>query len=468
MTGAEYKICASDQPALLAAEVTELLAEGWELYGYPFLSGQNGVSGNGHQGAKLHCQAVVRGAVREAPLSAPAPSPAIAVAEPKTPVPRQGRPQRPPRPVRPPRPRVAASFRNVATFLAVTLGPYLLVEGLIFRSGFYARFLEPESHAGAFENVTWNEIHRPPSGKKEVLMLGSSRMREDFSARIANQLKPDDGYFFINASVPHGRDRAWYYLVREVDPHRNRYKSIMIPLEDYDDPDTSDDVPDRVVDLRLVLSRLRLTDVLPFTFSFRTWPARFEVLRGSLLKGVVYQRDFQEFFEDPASRRFKATEWRGHEGDWFYAYGGIHHALTGLAVDWKTRRVMSLPPDNQGPNWQKFYEDGLIDNTPQNGIVRADQVRWLGALADLYRGSKTKIIVYQVPRGPAMPPYPRAHYPWTTVDVLAKRPWVTIVDRHKFESLETPELFGDLLHMNTEGRAAFTPMLADLAKEIAQ
>jgi hypothetical protein len=448
MSETQYKICVSEQPGQLAAEVTEFLSQGWELYGSPFLSGQNG--------ARHYCQAVVRLAAQEV---IPAAAPEVAVPKPKA-----VRKSAPPKPVRPPRPRVAVTFRNVAMFLAVIFGSYLLIEALIFRSEFYTRYLEPESHAGMFETVVWHEVHRPPSGKKEVLVLGSSRMSEDFSARIANQ--PNDGYFFINAAIPHGRDRAWYYLVREVDPHRNRYQAIMIPLEDYDDPDTADDVPDRVVDLRLVISRLRLTDVVPFSFSFRTWPGRFEALRGSLLKGVVYQLDFQQFFEDPQARIFKATLWRGHERDWFDAYGGIHHALTGLAVDWNARRVASLPPDNQGPNWLKFYTDGLIDNTPQNGIVRDLQVRWLSALADLYRGSHTKIIVYQVPRGPAMPPYPRARLPWTTVQVLAKRPWVTIVDRHKFEPLEKPELFGDLLHMNSDGRAIFSPQLANLAKEM--
>ena len=444
MTEQEYKICVSETPELLTSEVSEHLSQGWDLHGYPFLSGHS----------KPYCQAVVRLASSELGLVGAKSKTSAKVA-----------PLKAAREPRPARPRVAVSFRNVAAFLAVTIGSYLLIEALIFRSGLYARYLEPESHAGAFENLTWNELHRKPSGKKEILVLGSSRMAEDFSARIANMASSNDGYWFINGAIPHGRDRSWYYFVREIDPHRNRYKSIMIPLEDYDDPDTSDDIPDRVVDLRLVISRLRLTDILPFTFSFRTWKARFEVLRGSLLKGVAYQLDFQQFFEDPATRLFRAPEWQVHEPDWFYAYGGIQHALTGLEVDWKSRSVVKLPPDNQGPNWQKFYDDGLIDNTPQNGIVRANQVRWLGDLVDLYRGSSTRIIVYQVPRGPSMPPYPRAHLPWTTVDVLAKRPWVTIVDRHRFESLEKPELFGDLLHLNSDGRAIFTPMLANLAKE---
>jgi hypothetical protein len=453
----EYRICVSETSERLASEVNEHLSQGWELYGHPFVLGSNGAGSS-------YCQAVVRGAVS---YTASVSQPAVAVTNPvEAPEPVAPAPVVRPKPVRPPRPRVAASFRNVATFLAVTMGSYLLIEALIFRSGLYVRYLEPESHSGAFENLNSRELRRPPSGRKEVLVLGSSRMAEDFSAKQANELQPNDGYWFINGAIPHGRDRSWYYFVREVDPHRNRYKSILIPIEDYDDPDTSDDVPDRVVDLRLAISRLRLTDVLPFTFSFRTWRARFEVLRGSLLKGAAYQLDFQQFFEDPPTRMLKAPEWRIHQPDWFYEYGGIHHALTGLQVDWKTRRVIALPPDNQGSGWQKFYDDGLIDNTPQNGIVRAIQVRWLGDLVDLYRGSPTKIIVYQVPRGPAMPPYPRAHLPWTTVDVLAKRPWVTIVDRHKFELLEKPEYFGDLLHLNSDGRAIFTPMLANLAKEI--
>ena len=471
MTATEYRICVSSAPGHLASEVTELLSQGWELYEYPFVTGRSGVGGNGQQAARLYCQAVVRGALPETASAAPASAPAstqiaprpraVVTAKPKAPA-----RVSPPKPVRPPRPRVAASFRPVAAFLAVTIGSYLLVEALIFRSGLYARFLEPISTSGNFERTTYHEIYRPPSGKKEVLIVGSSRLSDDFSARIANQLKPEEGYWFIDGSILHGRDRAWYYFVREVDPHRDRYKCIMIPLEDYDDPDTSDDVPDRVVDLRLVASRLRLTDILPFTSSFRTWRGRFEVLRGAILKGVVYQRDFQEFFEDPGDRITKATEWREHGADWLYGYGGIHHSLTGLAVDWQTRRVTALPPDNQGPEWQQFYEKALIDNTPQNGIVRADQVQWLGALVDLYRGSRTRIVVYQVPRGPAMPPYPRARLPWTTVDVLAKRPWVTVVDRHRFESLEKPELFADPLHLNSDGRAVFSPMLANLAKEI--
>jgi hypothetical protein len=44
MNGKEYRICASDIPSLLASEVTELLSQGWELYGHPFAGTQNAFS----------------------------------------------------------------------------------------------------------------------------------------------------------------------------------------------------------------------------------------------------------------------------------------------------------------------------------------------------------------------------------------------------------------------------------------
>ena len=82
----------------------------------------------------------------------------------------------------------------------------------------------------------------------------------------------------------------------------------------------------------------------------------------------------------------------------------------------------------------------------------------------LYRSSKTRVIIYQVPRNPAPRPTPLVHLSWTTVDDLCKRPWVTIVDRRVFQPLEKPELFFDYTHLNKPGRGLFSPLLADTVK----
>src|SRR5579862_8627690 len=61
MSEQTYRICVSVTPAQLASEVTELLGQGWQLYGYPFADGEG--DGNGHGRAQVFCQAMVRGEV---------------------------------------------------------------------------------------------------------------------------------------------------------------------------------------------------------------------------------------------------------------------------------------------------------------------------------------------------------------------------------------------------------------------
>jgi hypothetical protein len=422
--------------------VTDLLSQGWELYGHPFVNFPAHAGGNGNESSgTLFCQAMVR---TPGPNATPGKVPAIA-------------------PVKPARPAVAASFRNVAAFLAVVIGGYVLAECVLFRSGFYVRFLEPESSTGSFERTFRDEAERKPSGKKEVLVLGSSRLAEGFSSRLANEYKPADGYLFINCAVPSAGARVFYYLVRDLDPHRDRYAAIAIPIDDYDDPDDYEDVADRASEMRLVINRLRFTDILPYTLSFTTWKSRREVLRGALFKGSTYQLDLADFIEHPTQRLTRVKDFREHGADWAYAYNGMDRTLAGMNVDWANRRVTFPPgvPEDQ----QRFLESAFFSRPKQFGRTRAFEVRWLGPLVDLYRGSKTRIVIFEPPRGPA--PRPSAHLPWTAIDELRKRSWVTIIDRSAFEGLEKSELFGDHVHLNISGRKLFSPMLADAVKAVA-
>jgi hypothetical protein len=448
-TGTEYKICVSETPALLEHQVNDLLSRGWELHGYPFvdLRFQGNGNGSGRQlSGNVFCQAVVRyPGYRSAELAEAAHGDAPVGQEPAA--------------LR--RPRVAPSFRGVAVFLAVLAGGYLLAECLLFRSGFYTRFLEPESTTGSFERTFRAEKNRAPSRKKEVLLVGSSRIAEGFSAKLANQYKPEDGYLFFNCAVPSATARTLFYMVRDLDPHRNRYAAIAIPIDDYDDPDDTEDVADRAGDLRLVVNRLHFTDILPYTLSFTTRKSRREVFRGALLTGTVYQLDLADFIEHPTERLARVKMFRESGDSWAYDYNGIDHNLAGMTVDWVNRRA-TFPP-GMPPDTQRFFEQTFFHKAPQHGKMRAFEVRWLGALADLYRGSKTRIVFFQAPRGPVHGPTPRL--PWTSVDELRKRPWISIVDQHRFESLERPELFADYVHLSTDGRKIFSPMLADAVKE---
>ena len=451
MTEKEYRICVSNSPGDLARDVTGLLSEGWELYGHPFVDALSG-NGNGHAASQF-CQAMVRGHAVARPIAPGTEAAGGADAARIKSLKRA-----------PIRPVVPVTFRNVAAFAGVMIVSYLLIEGLVFRSGLYARYLEPEASTGGFEEMIRGILeHKTPAGKKAVLVVGSSRIAEGFSAKLANEHAAADGYDFLNAGAPGSGDRVWYYAVRDLDPGRNKYAAIALPVDDYDDPDDYEDVADRASEIRLVVNRLRLTDILPYTLSFHSWKARFEVFRGALLKGIVYQDDIRDFVEHPARRMERVRTFRKDGASWAYAYAGIPNTLAGLNVDYATRQI-TFPP-NFPENLKRFYRDLFFHNPPQKGMNFEFEKRWLGALVDLYKGSKTRIIVYQTPRGPLPNPKTLSNLHWTIVDELRKRPWVTVIDRERFESLEKPEWFADYVHLNSEGRKIFSPMMADLVKE---
>lgn len=357
-------------------------------------------------------------------------------------------------------PGPSPSFRNIARFVSPLIAAYLLCEILIFHSGLYARFLHPDlSATGYLERVLSDEVHRPPTAKKEILVVGNSRIAEGFSAKVANEYRSQDGFWFANLGVSGSGDRVWYYLVRDVDPHRDRYAAIAIPIDDYDDPDDYEDVADRASEMPLLANRLTLADIVPYAMSFTTWKSRGEVLRGWFFLGLTYQRDFQLFFEHPTRRLRFVADMRAHGAQNRYDYLGINRSLAGMKVDWVNRRVTGLPAD-----LQRDYESRLFSRPPQLGRNYAFEARWLGALVDLYRNSKTRIVIFQAPRGPAPRPVPLARLKWTIVDELRKRPWVRVIDRHQFEDLERSELFADHVHLNSTGRKLFSPRLAEAIK----
>jgi hypothetical protein len=365
---------------------------------------------------------------------------------------------------------------------------FLLCEILLFHSGFYARILDPDlSATGYLERIFSSEARRPPTGKKEILVAGNSRIGEGFSAKIANNYQPltagpcsrsqgvadcgrspragaaaggepEAGYWFLNFGVNATGVRVWYYLVRDVDPHRDRYAAIAIPIDDYDDPDDYEDVAERASEMPLLANRLKLTDLIPYTLSFHTWAPRREVLRDALLLGATYQRDFQLFVEHPIRRLRKVADLRAHGAQMRYDYLGMNHSLAGLQVDWTNQRV-TFPP-SMTEQERRDYSSRFFSRPPQLARNRAFEVRWLGALVDLYRNSKTRIILFQPPRSPAPRPTPLAHLQWTIIDELRKRPWVRVIDRHTFEDLERPELFADHVHLNSTGRQLFSPRFA--------
>ena len=150
-----------------------------------------------------------------------------------------------------------------------------------------------------------NEIRRPKLNRNQVLAVGHSRM--PLLPRVANEEKPGTGYTFATIALGGTSPRTWYYALRSVDPTARNYAAIVIPSDDYNEPDSFDYDSEREADLHYLIARLGLRDLLEFPWTYRNKKLQWLIVRGMILKGTVYKRDFVEFLDHPIARIAKAT-----------------------------------------------------------------------------------------------------------------------------------------------------------------
>jgi hypothetical protein len=349
---------------------------------------------------------------------------------------------------------------RVTPRILLTLLFFVAFEGLLFHSGMYAYIIEPDSTAGVLENRLRNEILRPKSGRNQVLAVGDSRM--SLVPRIANEMAPPSGYTFGSISVAGTAPRCWYYELRYVDPAARRYAAIVIPSDDYDDQEQYPDARDS--DLHYVLARLEIGDLFEFPLSHRDRKLQWTAFRAILLKGYAYKRDFQEFLSHPLERLARVRLYKEGSAQWFDDYQPTDDSLAGLQIDWqhKTARY----PDRFTVEQRQLVEEVVARVRPADtGRGTAYFRYWYGRILDRYTGSGTKIIFLRLPRAPIPPP----DYPPKlngAVRQLASKPDVVVLNEHLFDELERPELFFDPAHMNREGSARFSRILAAEVRKV--
>ena len=197
----------------------------------------------------------------------------------------------PTEPTRSPRPLHVG--RNLLLGIAV----FLCVDGIIFHSGMYVSILAPSSYAGRVRRITHAEKERTPSGLREVLVLGDSRIAEGFSATLANELGSPAGLKFVSLAEPAASANTWYYMVREVDPTARRYSAIIVPYGIGYEPNSAD--PLRI---SMTAPLLRYGDCFHFASGFQRWSGRFRAFVACILRGSAYQDDVVDFLSHPVMR----------------------------------------------------------------------------------------------------------------------------------------------------------------------
>ena len=335
---------------------------------------------------------------------------------------------------------------------------YAISDQAIFGSGWYLRFLDPDSLAGRVVLTVNEEAGRPGATGAEVAVVGNSMLAEGFSAKVADSAAAGR-MRFRNLSVPASTPRCWYYLLRAADEEARRYRAIVIQVEEYSDEDGETPMADAISDVHIVDPLLKPSDALDFALSFSRPRLQFEALRGTLLKGYIYKQDVQALLEAPSRRLEKMAQARQGYAGWIYDYPGREQSLAGMKVDW-ARRSIDFPPGVPADIRDRLRRTILRTRARQTGEQARYRRLWFGRILERYSGGKTRIIFVRVPRGPAVnPAFDDAGDP-STIRAFATRPYVTLMDPHAFQSLEQPEYFFDDLHMNHAGRERFSRMLA--------
>jgi hypothetical protein len=369
-----------------------------------------------------------------------------------------------------PQPQVAArrlSARQAAAAVLLALAGVLALDSLLFRTSLYPSILEPESSTGMFELILSRERQaQERNGSNLVVTIGDSRFA--YSPRLSNEVTDRTGLVFRHAGVAGTDPRSWYYMLRDLDPSATRYRAVVIGVPDFDDEDEAFSPADDLRALHYVIARLRWTDIPQFVLSFQTPAARWQALRGAVLKGAVYQQDVRQFLSHPLKRLdYVALCRTGYEG-WTYNYEETPRSMAGLAIDWSTMTA-TFPPTADADQRDTVRANLLRPPEPQTGRAAAFRREWLGRILDRYRGSPTRIVFIRLPRGAVPRPDGLVRPLSSSIRKLAARPGVLLAPEHAFDVLERPELFQDAIHLNREGIARFSPILAgEVARALAR
>jgi hypothetical protein len=351
--------------------------------------------------------------------------------------------------------------RPAAAILLALVG-FFALDGLVFRTGLYTSILEPESSTGTFEQILRREQNAQSRyGANLIVTLGDSRFA--YYPRVANQHTAETGFSFRQAGVAGTDARAWYYMLRDLDSTRRRYRAVVLGVDDYDDEDGAYDIGDDLATLHYCAARLRYSDILAFSRSFDSPRVQWEAFRGSLLKGLVFQRDILAFASHPVKRLEYVKLVDGGFEEWTYGYVDSKKDVVGLKIDWDAMTA-TMPPGNEAV-LDQLTRFVLYRSHPQTGLHAAFRRKWFGRLIDYYRGTPTKIIFVRLPRGPIPRPDTLVKKLSSSIRELGARPNVLLAEEHAFDALETPELFKDAFHLNDAGCSRLSAMMA---REVAR
>ena len=362
----------------------------------------------------------------------------------------------------------ARSTGRVLVFVIPLLVACLIVvlfNSILPRLTNYYYWVKPNSTMGWAVQTPDVVLHQIVPGKKNVVVIGDSRVSEGFSAVQANKISERSDINFIQAGVPGTTPRVWYYLLGKIDPDHKLFAAVVLMAPRFDDDNDANDLTNNAIDLTYLTPLTDFRDIPEIVGSFTGIREKIHAL-GTLISPLVTAReDLFDFVSDPALRIRDAKAYHEHFAEWLLDYKAPAISLPSLqpsqlksfAVD-----VLKRPPIIADEI--RSYMDSVITNRPGLSPAHSTAYRneWYGKIAHEYAASKTPVLIFQVPRGP----YESfAHRPISVDSALKsldREKRITLLDPSPFEHMEQPDMFQDALHVNRSGQIAMTSALTRL------
>lgn len=354
--------------------------------------------------------------------------------------------------------RLSALLKLVAA-VALTL---ILFDAAVFRSGLYAPWIEPNSTAGSVVGATMLIKHDTDPARRNILVLGNSQIGEGFSWPIADATVDDKQLHFVNGAVAGTTPRLWNYLLREVDPHADRYAAIVL-MVDYDLSRSNTPFSDYPLDTSYAAPLLRIGDLLDYPASFADANLRERARRAILLPMQAMREDFLDLVSHPVRRKEEVTKGRPAWISATAVYPGHAEALPDLPIDPNTGMPSDWGMDEPTlkPKLEPYLRDLRSSADAELQAANIEYQRdWVGRIAKRYHARGVPVIVFNVPRGPwhgALAPSPQ---PNSALLELNRAGAIALLPGNAFVQFEKPQYFFDTLHMNHAGRQAFSVLIA--------
>jgi alginate O-acetyltransferase complex protein AlgI len=336
---------------------------------------------------------------------------------------------------------------------------FVAVDAALFATPLYRGLLDPVSSAGSFERglALADAAARDP--RRDVLVLGDSRIYNGFDAALAERESPR--LRFINASVPGTTPRCWSVFDRALDPRADRFRAVVVPVDTLADDDGaigSVDGDDRLFDLHYIVFSATPPEIARVATSFPEADRRLESFFDLGLRGPLLRDDLQAFALDPAARFAALARARGLEGPPHIGPG----TMAGLRRN--ADGSLTVPPGFPASQLGELERQTGHVPVPSPSYARYRR-EWLLPILRRYRATGTPVIFVRIPTRP-LQPVPPAPLGGTLAE-FARVDGARVLAQAPYTALERPEFFADADHLDDAGTARFSARLAfDVAREL--